>query len=494
MSAFILTPIRFAASSYVLRIAVDGGSAVDVTINVTAGRDYWVSGDGQADGASGQGDLLEVIRSALDAAASGVTVERNALFRVEVGYAAGTIQVFWEHANTTLDPAVLGFEADTADAATVTGTLQPQGTCRPGCPTGFGRDMPVMVGGLARSIAGDVAGSYFGEAYPERSITLPAVYDTQVRQAAAKPGQPSGTLDRAWVDSMARGYPFRLYEDETELACSTYKATDPRSPWARHSRNPMYWSVTIPAVKILEYTPPPENSLDDPFGDWLGYWSAEQATGIGPYSWAATHGAGASALTCTAAYSGGEPTSPLLAAGLGATRVDGAVSYGASGFHSLSPTVVPSGALHIRVPPFKPSSESTGYWFAGVFNAPTDHITPRFASATSLVITWNSPTLATYTTTVTVTDGAWHFLDLVVRPTGGAAGVAAMDVFLNGSDLSPADHSVAMTVPINGRLGVGCWYSVGASPMSGALLGWGIRVATGIDFATHAAHAAALGV
>lgn len=253
-NAKILTPVRFTAASYALRVSRNGTPST-LTLNVTAGRDYWLSGDAQADDATGAGDLLALLEALLDTVASGVTVALNAAHQVVVTAPSGTLALLWADGATTLDPAVFGFaDADTSAALVVTGTLQAAGIWRPEKPLGPGRTTPVHVAGLARSLAGDVAGAYFGEAYPEREVTFPAVTDAKVRASQAPAGEPLGTLETAWA-SMVQGRPWRLYEDETSQAYAVHKATSQALPWSPHPRHPWYWQATIPTVELSTWAP-----------------------------------------------------------------------------------------------------------------------------------------------------------------------------------------------------------------------------------------------
>ena len=241
---------------------------------------------------------------------------------------------------------------------------------------------------------------------------------------------------------------------------------------------------------------PVPNGLDDPFSDWAAYYSPENITGVGPYTWDPQLGTAGKQLVCSVSYSSGVSTGTLSPIGIGVNRVNEAWTPGTAGFVAVSAMTTPSGDLHIRVPPFRPNSEVSGrYLFSYVQTASTIYITAQYQSSTTLRITWrNDPSGAIYQTDLTVTDGSWHLLDLILSPDGGTAGVAKMTALLNGSDVSPSEHSVTLATPANGRLGMGCWYSAGTSPMLGDGLGWGIRTASGIDLATHQAHVALLGL
>lgn len=254
-NALILSPLRFGLANYVLRVEHDGTPA-DVLVGVTPGRDYWVSGDAQADGADGDGDLLGVVAAALSAATGvTVTVTRTTAQRIQVSAASGALALLWDHVNTTLDKAVLGFSADTVAAASLIGDLQPQGIFRPDCPTGFGRDRPVVMAGLDRSLAGDVAGTFFGEGHPERRIRFGALADAKVRAEAAPVDEPHGTLDELWTGTLARARRFRLYEDEAALAHSVYRCSMLRDPCTQHPRHPFYWQAEIEAVRLAVWAP-----------------------------------------------------------------------------------------------------------------------------------------------------------------------------------------------------------------------------------------------
>lgn len=252
--AMIATPVVFGAASYGLRVSISGVAAT-CTFTVTAGRFYWMVGDAQADAATlgGVGDLLERLRACIAShpSAPTVTVTLDANFNVRVSVASGTIQILWTHGASTLDEAIFGFaNADTAVAAAVTGTLIPQGLWRPGRPIWEdGRPQRPMVGGVARSVAGRTRVSYFGTMDRERSIYFGRLLQSVVLTEFLSVTNPTGSLEYHWLNSIGRGRPFRLYEDETSRTSSSYtlwRTTETSRPFRRNGEDPpesIYWNA-----------------------------------------------------------------------------------------------------------------------------------------------------------------------------------------------------------------------------------------------------------
>lgn len=268
-NALIAWPVVFSASSYVLRVAIDG-VAQDRTFSVTPNRFYWVTTDGQADASTlgGVGDLMAILRTCIQShtASPTVTCTLDANWRMRVTLTGGgsTIQLLWAHANTTLDTAVnganpFGYSGDTSAASAVVSASMPMGLWRPGYPIwNDGRPQRPMIGGVGRSLAGRSRVSDFGTASRERPIYFGRLRQAQVLEEYAASTALWGTLEHAWHNALGLGQPFRLYEDESTLASGSsaytlWRIASKLRPYERLGNDPpesLYWRARILGTEV----------------------------------------------------------------------------------------------------------------------------------------------------------------------------------------------------------------------------------------------------
>ncbi|MBK6683991.1 MAG: hypothetical protein IPG45_05915 [Deltaproteobacteria bacterium] len=258
----------FGASSYVLRVLYNGVTE-NLTFSVTPNRFYWAVGDGQADAATlgGQGDLLRVLELCIEthSGAPSVTVTLDSNYRLRVAVAANTIQLLWSHASTTLDTAGIGgvnpfgYSGDTSLAAAVVSASMPAGLWRAQRPIwNDGRPQRPMIGGAARTMTGLVRVSDFGTMARERGIYFGRLPQTVVLNEYAPSTALYGTLEYAWHNAIGIGRPFRLYEDEGQLATGTsaytlWRTTSKARPYQRLSDDPpesLYYAARFMGAEV----------------------------------------------------------------------------------------------------------------------------------------------------------------------------------------------------------------------------------------------------
>ncbi|MEQ8278324.1 MAG: hypothetical protein RMA76_38130 [Deltaproteobacteria bacterium] len=257
----IATPIRFAAASYTLRVDV-GGTTEDLTVGFTVGRNYWLSGDGQADadgGVGGVGDLLRVVSTALGTHTeiTGGYAALNSSFLVELGSLDGGDNITIDWPNSTLDESIFGFAdaivGPTADA--VVGTLMPRGLWRPmKAATVDSRDRQPIVGGISAAVSGRTRVSRFATPLREREIEIARLHQSVTLAEYAPATEPYGTLEEAWINSMSLGRPFRLYEDETVRTSSSYglyRTKDLGEPYDRDPRYNVRWRANLSMRRVV---------------------------------------------------------------------------------------------------------------------------------------------------------------------------------------------------------------------------------------------------
>lgn len=265
-NALILTPIRFTASTVSLVVTAN---SVQETLNmsVTVGRDYWVSGDAQADGAgnvNGVGDLLAMFETMLEThseiSAASATLDSDYSLTVAVT-ATGTTDLEWSNGSTTLDPEPFGFTASDADDG-ATGTISSPNACQgiwnPEQPVNVdSRDRQPIVGGVARSVSGYPRVSRIATPLPERTLTFDLVDQSKVLDEYVDGTEPYGSFEWNWINSMSLGRNWRFYGDEADLnsaaSYSVYRITSLDDPMSRAQQFNVLWTLTVSGA-LLEAT------------------------------------------------------------------------------------------------------------------------------------------------------------------------------------------------------------------------------------------------
>ncbi len=245
--------IRFSASSYVLRVEVDGGTPENLTFpaagTLDPATDYYMSGDGTAQ------DLVAMLEACIEthSLVTNATASLLTSFRVQTEINAGgtNMQVLWDNAATTLEKAVFGFLADTANEPAHIATNLPQGIWRPQSPLGSDtEDERPKLGGQTRSLSGAQRTSDFGAGKAERDVGWVLLTKPRVRTSGALSTEPKGPLEEAWHDSLKLGRTFRFCEDETDPATfELYTMRELDSPWRRERRDLTRWAVDLAMTK-----------------------------------------------------------------------------------------------------------------------------------------------------------------------------------------------------------------------------------------------------
>lgn len=250
------------ALNYTLRVFTSNGvaSTDDVTFDFdgadfVSGRNYWVSGDGQADssGYGGVGDLCVALKAALDSTPNGITftVVRNADGTLNITTDVGTFQILWGHANTTLRAEVFGFEASTYPLVSSDDVDSPNvagGCFLPG--KSFRSD---HVAELAHVAIGETAsgawrGAEWADALSVRDLSFGLLARERGPVAYAATTQPLNTFGHLWRQ-LRRGRPCRVYDDATAFTSSDYvvyrlRADSQSDPLQRDGRNRLRYEVT----------------------------------------------------------------------------------------------------------------------------------------------------------------------------------------------------------------------------------------------------------
>lgn len=249
----ILWPVRFAATTYAVRATVGG---VTETLNfpasgtLTLNRNYWLSGDAQADsegGVNGIGDLLTMLKTTLDSH-SGVSFSEVSAYtgdnQVKVTASSGTFQILWAHAATTLDPTLFGFTAATSPdpaANSVLTTNRSSGCFYPGkLVTVDSRDRQPRSGGIATTLSGLSRVSNYCTPKKHRDLSWDLLTQAKALREYEDATDPFGSFEEMWLSALSLGYPVRYYEDATLRTSSSYTLYKTRSLEDRLARSDQY--------------------------------------------------------------------------------------------------------------------------------------------------------------------------------------------------------------------------------------------------------------
>lgn len=253
----ILWAVRFLATSYVLRVQISGTTTnlpFPVSGSLTLLRDYFMSEDARADGVTsknnGHGDLIRMLQLCIRGHVNGAaaTVAFDANFKLIVTFGGGQSgQLLWANAATTLDEAIFGFaNVDTTNAVSTTGGNVPQGVFRPRKPIADdSRDRQGIVGGIGRTMSGKVRGSFFGLPTKDRRIFFAHLNKNVVLTEYLEADNPTGSLEYAWINSIARARYFRLYTDEslrTQTSYRLYQTTKAADELERNEQFKIWWN------------------------------------------------------------------------------------------------------------------------------------------------------------------------------------------------------------------------------------------------------------
>lgn len=259
------------ALNYTLRVFTSNGvtATEDVTFDMSgadfvSGRNYWVSGDGQADSADygGTGDLLVALKAALDSTTTGITftVTRNTDGTLNITTDVGTFQILWGHANTTLRAEVFGFTETTYPAISSDDVDSPNvagGQFLPG--KGYRTDHVAEVAHVAigETASGEWRGAEWADALSVRDVSFGLLARERGPVAYAEATQPLNTFGSLWR-RLRRGLACRLYDDSTAFTSSDYtvyrlRSDSQQDPLQRDGRNRLRYEVTgVGLVEVAE--------------------------------------------------------------------------------------------------------------------------------------------------------------------------------------------------------------------------------------------------
>ena len=212
----LATSVRFDTASYNLRVTT-GASVETLVLNVTTNRDYWLSGQGEADDANGNGDLVSLLETMLNTNGGGgtytvsltadgvITIACNVLFSID-----------WDDGATTLDKAIFGFTGNVGPVLLVASPRTVSSWWAPDLDaerSNWGE--PDVQGGSAESVNGSLFAWSLGQANGDSlKISWGLIKLAHARKRFAEDaGDPTNCIEYQWLDQeMSAGKRFRIYE------------------------------------------------------------------------------------------------------------------------------------------------------------------------------------------------------------------------------------------------------------------------------------------
>ena len=248
-------PVRFSSAAYTISATIN---SVTETLNfptLTVGRDYWVTGDAQADALEtdsdiGKADLARLLRTCLRTHTHGAAVEvtlSTSTWKLTIT-APTAIQIRWSNVNTTIDETIFGWTTDSAAATSITSMQEVIGPIVFGRPvTVDSRDRQSIVGGISSSLSGKVRVSRLSLPKKERDFVVRFI---EQANALREYETTLTSVERGWVDALSLGYPFRHYEQVSDIASTTYsvyRLRDLEYPLERNEQFRVWWDATFRA-------------------------------------------------------------------------------------------------------------------------------------------------------------------------------------------------------------------------------------------------------
>lgn len=232
-----LVPIRFATANPTLRVTL--GTSQTLTLSVSTGEDYWLSGDGST--TTGARDLAERLQTCLrthggtGAASFTVTVSEDNVLTVTCSNA---FALLWADGATTLSPTVFGWTAaNTSSATSQVAPNQTKGVWSPGVPWAFDSgDDATIIGAYTETEDGGSRGSLTNVLY-DRTIRFTLLQGARVKTEFADATKPYGAFEYSWTTGgWGQGARVRVYADRSSRTSTSYAVYRRRSisrPWAR---------------------------------------------------------------------------------------------------------------------------------------------------------------------------------------------------------------------------------------------------------------------
>lgn len=264
----ILYPVRFTATSYVLRVtqnSVTEDLPFPASGSLTIDRNYWFSGEDDLDidgGEGGIGDILRMLETTLaEHSVGGVwSVTFNANRQIQIANASYAFSILWSHANSTLPEHIFGAPnaTSTSSGNAVTLGKPPHGHWIPGQPAETdSRDQPRILTGVATSLGGETYRRRLVEGRKARTLAWNLLPQSRVLEesgdmatVANTDATQTDTLEYLWRGAITHGYPIRYYPDRGETDYTLYSVQNIEEPWQRDAQYLLRWSCSLDLRRV----------------------------------------------------------------------------------------------------------------------------------------------------------------------------------------------------------------------------------------------------
>ena len=212
------SPIRFAATSYVLRVTANATTenlTFPASGSLDTESDYWMLDDG--DTSDSLPKLLELCLEShsqiatatveVDTTTSTISTRLNIVTDVSA-------QILWTHGSTTLDKDIFGFNAGTS-GTDVDSNYMPQGLWRPRLGAFIdSRDRQPNAGGLTRALSGATRVVQNAVSPKERDIAYRYLHKSRALDEYVDALEPYNTFEKLRANAIVLGRPLRFCENE----------------------------------------------------------------------------------------------------------------------------------------------------------------------------------------------------------------------------------------------------------------------------------------
>ncbi len=243
---------KLSSDSATIRIAA-GGSTETLAVDLS-GEDYWFVTNTES-----TGSIIEAVATAIESHTQISTCTGSYSFTTfKARFVCNTdFQFVWTDGLASLPPDLIGYDGITnsSTGSTLVSPDGSRGVWRPGRPPREdSRDRNNMVGGTRSTVIGSTRTAHFGITTAERDLFWHLLPKEKALQEYADSGNPDGAFESAWLRSVGKGWPFRLFDAEDSASKSgvgDYVIRSLNNPMDRDGQFGNRWTVTLAARSVI---------------------------------------------------------------------------------------------------------------------------------------------------------------------------------------------------------------------------------------------------